>query len=612
MALFGRLTLRKRIALFALTVLMTGLGLFSWLGLQSVNDSTERTLDERLTIARIAASQIDETLTRVLVQLQTIADLGEGIRTEEKFFSAASPLYELFAKTGIYAKNIFLIDKDGKVLMVEPKDPRIVGFDMSTYAEVSKTLGAGVSTVSGLVSSPLMEAPVVLISVPVFNGEGKNIGALTCSIDVAQSMTGAFSQNLVVGKTGYTEIVDGNGVVLARTSPGSPPKVFESSDHPGRFAELISQGKATVRTCHRCHGSEGDIQRREDILAFAPLSVASWGVAIRQSEEEALAPTWQLERSLLLFGIVLVVCTILLVLAMMRGIVEPIRMLTSAAKKVAAGNFDASIPIQRTDEIGQLSTAFQTMRQEIAKSRDEMMLRYREAKEKEELRGELLNSVISAQEEERKRIARELHDEYGQTLTGLIMSIESLENMTTPEQSQLKKKLADTKTLIIRTLESLRKLTLDLHPSSLDDLGLVAAVRTYIANNLQANGLSVKFESKGLSERLAPPVETALFRIIQEATNNIVKHAKARNIWIKLRAEDGRVAAIIEDDGQGFDVEAAFKTKARRSLGILSIQERTSLLGGTFALKSQVGRGTRLEIEIPIDNLSRKIESKAT
>ena len=138
-----------------------------------------------------------------------------------------------------------------------------------------------------------------------------------------------------------------------------------------------------------------------------------------------------------------------------------------------------------------------------------MISRYEEAKEKEELRGELLNSVISAQEEERRRIARELHDEYGQTLTGLIMSIESLENMTTPEQSQLKRKLADTKSLIVSTLDSIRKLTLDLYPSSLDDLGLVAAIRTYIANHLQTGGISVKFDSQGLSQRPVPPVETA-------------------------------------------------------------------------------------------------------
>ncbi len=739
---------------------MVGLGLFSWLGIQSLNENTQRILDERLTIARVMASHLDHTLGYVLEQLQDV-NFGDGPPTGQQFSPVADSLRETLAKSGISTRNIILIGRDGKVLQVEPEDPRIIGADMSKYPEVKQALKTGLPTMSGLVSSPLIEVPVVFATAPLLNEEGKITGVLTASIDIEQSSNDAFKSTITVGETGYIEIVDSNGIVLARTEPGSPPKMFEISDHPGRFAELISRGETIVGTCHRCHETGEELQKQRDVLAFAPLSTTSWGVAIRQSEEEALAPTRQLEKRLLLLGIIVLVSAFLLVWIMMQGIVKPIRMLTSAAKRVAAGDFKAVIPVKRQDEIGQLSTAFYTMTQGLARSRDELVARneellalnsitatvsqslnlkdvlenamqkvlevtrttsgcvflrdsdgnklemmscidssgvfqcqesnssvancachqvlrhgqtlmvndvsqcpmlgkdvmmkeeigcfvsvplkskdrtlgvmnvacsneryfaehdfrlldsigyhvglaiensvlYEEAKQREKLRGQLLNSVINAQEDERKRIARELHDESGQTLTALIMSIESLENMTSPKQSLFREKLKSAKSLVVRALEDIRRLTLDLRPSALDDIGLIAAIRTYTQTHLEATGVQVEFKSKGLNKRLAPTVETALFRIIQEAIHNITKHAEAHNVSIQLEVKDGKITTIVEDDGKGFDVDAAFKSRIGvQTLGLLGIQERAMLLGGTFIIKSQIGQGTRLIVEIP-------------
>lgn len=761
MVSLANLSLQRRISLSILAGLVVSLVLFSWLGLQSLKESTERVLEERLTIARFMASHLDETLVYVQLQLQDV-NFGDEFPTREQFSSTVNSLRETLAKSGISTRNIILTNSEGKILQTEPEDSRIIGVDMSKYPEVKQALETGLPTISGLVSGPLMEVPVVFATTPILNEEGQIMGGLTSSIDIEQSSNNAFRPAMIVGKTGYTEIVDGNGIVLTRSKPGSPPEVFEKSDHPGRFAELISQGKATVGTCHRCHETEKKLERRKDVLAFAPLSTASWGVAIRQSEEEALAPVRQLGQRLLFLGIIVLTSTLLLAWIMMQGVVKPIRMLTSATKRVAAGDFKTVIPVKRQDEIGQLSIAFYTMTQELAKSRDELVLRneelsafnsiaiairqslnledvlenamqkvlevtrttagcvflrdsnsnklkmmnyigpssafkcqesgssvancgchqalrygqtlivndasqcpmlaedgvmkedigcfasvplkskdrilgvmniactnercftendfgildaigyhvglaiensvlYEETKQKERLRGQLLSSVINAQEEERKRIARELHDEFGQTLTGLIMSIESLENMASPKQSQFKEKLKNTKSLIIRALEDTRKLTLDLRPSTLDDLGLVATTRAYAQTHLEAVGVQVDFKSKGMNERLAPAIETALFRIIQEAIHNITRHAEAQNVKIQLEVKTNKITAIVEDNGKGFDVEAIFGSKIGvQSLGLLGIQERATLLGGTFNIKSRVGQGTHLAVEIPI------------
>ena len=600
-----KLALRGRISLLALTILVVGLGLFSWLGVQAVNKSVETTLNERLALARTLASHLDQTLTYVLVQLENIAAASSQLPTVEQFNAAAHSVRLIFTKSHIQASDIFLIGKDGRVLYVAPDEPDTIGLDMSVYPEVRDTLMTGLPSVSGLVSGLFADMPTVLIITPFKDNEDKVIGVLACSIDIEQAGIGAFIPEIRVGRTGYTEIVDQNGIVLSRTRPGSPPRLFERSDHPDRFAELISQGQATVGTCHRCHEAGGEVERRRDMLAFAPLSTASWAVAIRQSEEEALAPTRQMERGFLILGMILLVCTLLLIWAMMQGIVNPIRMLTLAAKKVAVNDFAAAVPLQRGDEIGELSAAFDNMRQEIARSRDEMMHHYKAAKHKEELRGQLLSSVIGAQEEERKRIARELHDEYGQTLTGLIMSIESLEDMLTPAQSQFREKLANAKSVLGHTLADMRKLTLDLRPASLDDLGLLAAIRTHIQTFLSETEIEVKFRHNGINQRLNPAVETAIFRIIQEAIHNVIKHANASRIDVDLTAKDGKIIASIEDNGQGFDVEAIYDSKiGTRSLGILGIQERTAILNGDFSISSHPGQGTRLEVAIPIGILS--------
>jgi signal transduction histidine kinase len=183
------------------------------------------------------------------------------------------------------------------------------------------------------------------------------------------------------------------------------------------------------------------------------------------------------------------------------------------------------------------------------------------------------------------------------------MSIESFEDMTPPRQSQLKQKLQSAKSLVTRALEDMRRLTLDLRPAALDDLGLVATIRGYAQTRQEATGIQMRFETKGLKRRLTPAVETALFRIIQEAIHNITRHAQAQNARIQLEAKNGKITAIVEDDGMGFSVDAVFRSKIRtQSLGLLGIQERVTLLGGTFSIKSQPSQGTRLIVEIPMDS----------
>ncbi len=226
---------------------------------------------------------------------------------------------------------------------------------------------------------------------------------------------------------------------------------------------------------------------------------------------------------------------------------------------------------------------------------------YRELQRKEALRGQLVRKLISAQEEERRRIARELHDQYAQGLTALSMGIEATERVLSEDQAHLKAQLDRVKTLTARNLDQTYDLIFDLRPTTLDDLGLAPAVRWYAESRLQPLGVAIQLETGTLRERLPAEIETASYRVIQEALLNVAKHAQARQVVIRLAVHDCWLRGTVEDDGQGFDLEATQRSGAVGcGLGLLGMRERVELLGGSLQIESAPGRGTRLEMDVPI------------
>ncbi|MBI4299925.1 MAG: GAF domain-containing protein, partial [Chloroflexi bacterium] len=376
MRFLGNLTLQKRISLLVFGGLAFGLGLFSWLGIQSVNESTQRALDERLTIARTVASHLDETMGHMLAHLTAAANFPNGVPTEAEFGERAKLLDDWLGLAGMSTGGVFLLDNEGQIIYSEPPRPDFKGISIAQY--VGDWVRRGSAGISSLVVSPFTNAPVVFATAPTFDSDGRKTGAISVAIDLSRSSMTGFIKPMTLGNTGYTEVVDRNGMVLARTQPGKPPEAFERSDHPGRFAQLVVDGKATVRTCHRCHGAEDQPQRRKDVLAFAPLSVTTWGVALRQSEEEAFAISRQLQRRLLLLGGILLGGVFMIVWVVMQGVVRPIKMLAVAATQVAAGDFDTAITYRRRDEIGQLSSAFTAMTRNLARAQDDLVSRNQE------------------------------------------------------------------------------------------------------------------------------------------------------------------------------------------------------------------------------------------
>jgi len=227
---------------------------------------------------------------------------------------------------------------------------------------------------------------------------------------------------------------------------------------------------------------------------------------------------------------------------------------------------------------------------------------YNEVQRKEQLRGELLNLVISTQEEERKRIARGLHDETSQALTSLAVNLEAIIAILPSDADEAKAKLRGIQSLAAKTLDEIHKVIYELRPTLLDDLGLVAAVKWHAENYLEAAGIKVHLETAGPERRLPAQIETALFRIIQEATTNIARHADAESTSISLEFNETCIAVHIEDDGKGFDLNEVMRSRdGERGLGLLSMEERAELLGGHLSIKSRPGLGTQITVKIPIE-----------
>ena len=215
---------------------------------------------------------------------------------------------------------------------------------------------------------------------------------------------------------------------------------------------------------------------------------------------------------------------------------------------------------------------------------------------RQELR-QLTGKLFQSQEEERRRIARELHDESGQSLTAVKLALERLEQNVPVQEKTLSREISDIIQMVQRTSSEIRHLSYHLHPTLLSDLGLEPALERYFKEIKNHTGFNIEFSMVGFDRRLGVDMETVFYRFSQEAMTNALKHSNSSNFSLSIIKSYPKIIFRAEDDGIGFDTQIIGKDQ--RSLGLLGMRERTSLLGGTFQLRSQPGEGTRIRIEIP-------------
>ena len=298
----------------------------------------------------------------------------------------------------------------------------------------------------------------------------------------------------------------------------------------------------------------------------------------------------EFKENILLLFFAIGISTLVIGIALNQLVIKKLRHLVEAASRFGRGEFKERIRFKGDDEINKLAESFNVMAGTLM--------------EKMRLERKYLSQIIDAQENERRRISRELHDEIGQALYAIKFNLEMVDKDLPPTTSVVRGRLGEAKSLSTQTLTVMRQLSMDLRPTMLDDLGLIPTLRWYIQNFSNRLGIGSNFESVGLEAKLSSEIETAFYRIVQEALNNIAKHAQADQVEISLVKRGSRIDASIRDNGKGFDLGKVLHPESpERSFGIVGIQERVSLLGGQMEIQSRPGFGTLISIEIPYERV---------
>jgi signal transduction histidine kinase len=530
----GRRGIRRRVALLVCVGALVPVALALWAATARLADLERRRAREQQAVAEAVGAGLDHHLREEFARLSELSSAPECAALH----AARLPSRHL--------ASIALAGPDGALVCQEP--PGLWSRDvLAALPEAQEALRSGRPSVSRLLPGPPAR---LFLLVPFRDWQGRPAGMIAGAVEPAgpgwSSLLGPAAP-----EAGSTDLVDDSGAVLA------------STDSRRRVAGFLAEPA---------------------LAAGVPLSAAPWRVVVSRPQHDALG----LPHALLLLGPAVMAVVTLFAWGAARSLTRPLAVLDQAAGRIAAGDLSQPLPPLGEDEVGSLGRSFEAMRAALAESRqaldhERQELERRVAERTREL-GDLLRRTITAQEDERKRIARELHDETCQTLVALGLRCEG----------------AEVKALAAATLDGVHRVILDLRPSILDDLGLVPAIRWLAERQLQPLGIALRFEIEEIEERLAPEAETALFRAVQEAIGNIARHAAAESVLIQLARRDGALEIEIEDDGRGFDPAGVEGPgPSGRGLGLMGLRERVALLGGTVQIDSSPGRGTRVVLRVP-------------
>lgn len=603
----GAISLRRRVYLLMgvgvfFPLLVVGAAALVWM----------QALDDRLVAARLSAvgavaAHLDGELSGDLEVLQRLAATMAALDgpDHEGTQRAVRDAHHLLRHRDV----AFVLDRERRVVAAEPtgaldEPPPQIG------PLLDAVLTAGKPRVSGIVEGG--RGGLVYALVPVRSWSGEVVGVAGGTFRPERRDFDRMLRLLPRGPSGTAELVDADGTVIAATEP---LRVGRRTECARRMVQLAAEKRTLAVRCADCHAEYGVVLRPDQHLTFAAVGSAPWGLLLRQPTREAFtsqgALPWYVVVALLLGQCVLAG---LFAWGAARSVTAPVAVLTEHAERIAAGDLAWPIPSVGSDEVGRLGASLEKMRgslaqliasvaeanealeRRVAERTHELAEANVQLKEREEARSQLLRKVITAQEDERKRIARELHDETTQDLAVLAMGIDAARDAV---KAGKEPHLDEVKALAVRTLEDVHRLILDLRPSVLDDLGLLSAIRWYADRALVTRGVAVRCEF-GELPRLPPEMETALFRMCQETLSNVARHAQASQVLVQVGVEGGEVVVDIEDDGKGFDERTVGQGSGRKHWGLMGIRERAEILGGVAVVESEPGQGTHVVVRVPV------------
>lgn len=408
--------------------------------------------------------------------------------------------------------------------------------------------------------------------------------------DYLESLMGGLDEMIV--------ITDGD--VKMQSHMGQTPDAILDS-----FSEALQSSANAILQPYsfRIDGS----QYRAIALPLTTSHSHAYAIALVKNADIVNETMWATLRWGALFGVIGIVIALILVQFHVVEIFRPLRALVDSTQRIAEGELDVALEPSGVADVYELATNFEIMRQRL----QELLERERALSENLEVevieksealeemcrsREQLLAQLISSQEEERRRVSRELHDETSQELANLIVRLGTLARIT--KDDEILAQLQALRAQAVRTLEGVNRIVMDLRPGLLDEFGLAPAIQWYANARLESQGVQVAIQVTGMPRELSPHTQASIYRMVQEAINNIAQHAHANRAEIRLDWQDDKLRIEVEDNGRGLDIEEAKRADGGH-FGLLGIRERVALLNGVMDIESAPGQGTRLIIEIP-------------
>ena len=590
-------------------VILLSVGIVSHLRVQ---ESINHYMDSHLQLAQMISRNMDALIEQNIARLQNIS-LSGVINLKDRHWEPERKALEQASAYSLFNDGLFLMDLHGNVVMTYPyrEDEHRNLLGVPVVADAIAKLDV---TVSGVYTDADTGRDMMYVLVPVRGTDGEIGGFVGGVITPSNQMLSSFIRTVAADRDMSVDLVDSRGTVISSNQSG---RVMQRLDYKNVIYKMIQEKRNFVGVCHRCHLTENSGQaREEDILVFVPLKSAPWGISIRHPSNIVFAPARSLKKSFLLIGMLILGASVVMSVGLSRSIVRPLRALTEASERIAECNLDEPVTLRRTDEIGTLASSFELMRWRlnellvrIQTQNQELEHRVAERTVELELRKRQLSKLVregmSAQEDERRRIARELHDETSQTLAAMGMSLE-LASAALTEDKLTAEMLTGLKGRVGVLVDGIHRIIQDLRPPVLDDLGLESAVRWLLRKNLYENGIGFTLSIGGIAElEIEKKEEMRIFRIIQEALANIVRHSGATYVCFSMVADDYTLDIDITDNGTGFDTESAFgvarANEGLKGFGLLGMQERVEQFSGAFSMTSYPHEGTDIEISLPME-----------
>ena len=540
-----------------------------------------RTVDQLISVRAVKKQQVEYFFTEKIKNLKNLCrneNLGgifsggtNDMKTKPGFEQELDHLRNYYLAYDF--TNLFLVSGD-------PRQPRVITTGSDHQQELTPNMLAHIKSIletsrrKDVVVSDLFyrsdsdSVPICLIGCSAGSGKRDSQGTVILEIPATEINRIMLQNNskIGLGQSGEAYLVGSDFLMrsASRFISGSLLRIPVRSE----TVTLALKGKTGASLTY-------DYRGIRVFSAYEPLAVAglNWAILAEIDYEEAMIPVTGLRNDILLVSVIISFFILGFAQVITKMVTQPIIRLKNAAARLGEGDFDNKVIIHSRDEIGSLAETFNTMSDQVREERRKRIL-----------------ALFDGQEMERRRISRELHDGLGQRLVGAKLHIE---NCDEDDPACLLKTMQETKSSLHGIVDELRRISNDLMPAALDELGLETALKNLCSDVGSQLGIEVDFDAS-LSSSPGDNTAVYLFRIAQEGIHNIIKHAKATSISMQLIGSRESFIMILEDDGIGFNPGQAVKGN-----GLSNMKERAGLLGGTFSVESEPGKGTTIRVKIP-------------